>query len=199
MNWILYQKEAAVTDMEDETAKEIVSELGGKVEKSFFGLPRRERTSKLFEILTELGDRKGYKVYSHSLSEDFCAKHNHKYANREWLYDLLWYTEEEGYFPTDFPLVVESEWSKKRKADPEDRYSGIKYDFQKLLLPNTGLRLMIFKTTGKTAELENLSRYFLKAINTYGPSKHADFLFVGFCNRRKSFYYAHLKKRCDGR
>lgn len=128
-----------VCDKDDinELAKQIISKLANDVSTSFYSedapiKKRRERTTKLFEVLTLMGDEKGYKVYSHSLSKEF-IKRNSKFVNREWLYDLLWYTEEdnnEGYCPTDFPLIVESEWEKRRKEDKnKDSLSGIKYDF----------------------------------------------------------------------
>ena len=144
-----------------------------------------------------MGDEKEYKVYSHSLSEEFIDKSkDSKFVNREWLYDLLWYREDndEGYCPIDFPLIVESEWEKKRKEDQKgDQHSGIKYDFQKLLLPNTGLRLMIFNIS-KEEELNQLSEYFNNAITKYTPLKNGEFLFGAFHDKEKSFHYCYKEK-----
>ena len=73
-----------------------------------------------------------------------------------------------------------------------DRYSGIKYDFQKLLLSNTGLRLMIFNIS-KEEELNHLSEDFNNAITKYTPLKNGEFLFVAFHDKEKSFHYCYEK------
>ena len=56
----------------------------------------------------------------------------------EWLYDLIWYTEEESEWPnrvTDVVLAIESEWSQK--------LSDIRYDFQKLVQAKSRLKMLI--------------------------------------------------------
>ena len=122
-----------------------------------------------------------------------------KFVNREWLYDLLWYKEDNdgGYSPLDFPLIVESEWEKRRREDKKgDRHSGIKYDFQKLLLSNTGLRLMVFEIS-KEEDLNLLSIYFNNAIAKYTPLKKGKFLFIAFHNRKSlSTIGTKKKKQC---
>lgn len=203
-NWILY-KDGDNINVGNELSRQIIEKLATKVSKSFYSLDtpiikKGERTIKLFEVLTLFGDEKGCKVYSHSLSEEFMDKHKNekgdsKFVNREWLYDLLWYREDnnEGYCPIDFPLIVESEWEKRRKEDKKgDPHSGIKYDFQKLLLSNTGLRLMIFNIS-KEKELNQLSEYFNNAITKYTPLKNGEFLFVAFHDKEKSFHYCYKK------
>lgn len=202
-NWILY-KDGDNINVGNELARQIIEKLAKEVSKSFYSpdtpIMRGERTTKLFEALTLMGDEKEYKVYSHSLSKEFMDKYKNekgdsKFVNREWLYDLLWYREDNdgGYFPLDFPLIVESEWENRRREDRKgDRYSGIKYDFQKLLLSNTGLRLMIFKIS-KEEELNHLSEYFNNAITKYTPLKNGEFLFVAFHDKEKSFHYCYKK------
>lgn len=193
-------------DVEDEIAREILKKFSQEVLESFyFSDPRLtkdgERTRKLFEVLTLLGDKMGYKVYSHSLSPEFREEHKEedgrpKFVNREWLYDLIWYTEDNarGYSPKDFPLLVESEWRNKRSGDKTgDKRSGIKYDFQKLLLSNTGLRLMIFRIA-KESYLDDLTLYFQEAIDGYRPLEEGRFLFVAFCHTKKAFYYWYKRK-----
>ena len=200
-NWILY-KDGDNINVDNELASQIIEKLAKEVSKSFYSpdtpiIKNRKRTTKLFEVLTLMGDEKEYKVYSHSLSEEFIDKSkDSKFVNREWLYDLLWYREDndEGYCPIDFPLIVESEWEKKRKEDQKgDQHSGIKYDFQKLLLPNTGLRLMIFNIS-KEEELNQLSEYFNNAITKYTPLKNGEFLFGAFHDKEKSFHYCYKEK-----
>ena len=159
---------------------------GGKIIKE------RLRTEKLFELLTELGDKQGYKVYSHSLSDGFRnAPGNDKFVNREWLFDLCWYKEDETfkYSLKSLDLAVESEWTNKRKEDP---YGGIKYDFQKLLVANMGLCLMVFEVTEEGRE--ELSEYFEKVYNTYEGNK-TEILFIAFSRKEKTFYYSYLPKK----
>lgn len=62
-------------------SKVIVEELKNKWENSFLDdgkiiKSKKTRTENLFDLLTEFGDRKRYKVYSHGLSDGF--KKNHK-------------------------------------------------------------------------------------------------------------------------
>ncbi len=200
-NWILY-KDGYDINVKNDLAKEIIERLAANLSTSFYLEGRRLRTTKLFEALTLMGDEKGYKVYSHSLSKEFRGKYPW-FVNREWLYDLLWYTEdnEEGYCPLDFPLIVESEWEKKRREDKTgDKHSAIKYDFQKLLLSNAGLRLMIFQIS-KEDELNHLSEYFNNAITKYTPLKRGEFLFIAFPypgksfhDKEKSFHYWYKEK-----
>ncbi|WP_424040231.1 hypothetical protein [Prevotella nigrescens] len=147
--------------------------------------------------MTNLGDRKGYKVYSHSLSEELDNNDVTKFVNREWLFDLCWYKEDETfkYSLKSLDLAVESEWTNKRKEDKEDPYGGIKYDFQKLLVANMGLCLMVFKVTKKGRE--KLSEYFEKVYNTYEGNK-TEILFIAFSTERKrkdTFYYSYLPKK----
>lgn len=56
----------------------------------------------------------------------------------EWLYDLIWYTEEECEWPnrvTDVVLACESEWAQK--------LCDIRYDFQKLVQAKSRLKMLI--------------------------------------------------------
>jgi hypothetical protein len=196
--WILYDNkvENSFIKTENSLVNKIIKRLGKNVLSSFYSdsdpiIKRGKRTSKLFEELTLLGESKKYKVNSHSLSKEFKTKYQ-QFVNREWLYDLVWYTEGDSYCPKEFRLIVESEWQKRRKEDKnDDKLSGIKYDFQKLLLANTGLKVMIFPTIGSDQELKELSEYFDQAINTYKSRGKGHFLFIAFCNKEKSFYYKY--------
>lgn len=164
---------------------------------------KRDRTTKLFELLTELGSQKKYKVYSHGLLKPFLEKHKDKhFVNREWLFDLCWYQEEEGgYFLKKMVLAVESEWSKRRYiskedknrgcTDTKDKYGAIKYDFQKLLIPNTGECLMVFEANEE--DRTKLSNYFEKACSTYDGSI-PKILFIAFSKQDNTFFILILIK-----
>ena len=96
--------------------------------------------------LGDLGEDFGYKV---------CTSTKDKIFNGEWLYDLVWYKENEEGFLLEVPLVVESEWDKNLKA--------LKFDFEKLLLAKSPLKLMICQAN-ETDE-ERYVEYFQKAVN----------------------------------
>jgi hypothetical protein len=181
----------------------IVEELGSclTIFYSFKEKKRPQRTTLVKDILSNLGDKilpnkEQFKVYSNGLSKDLRQENGGKFKNREWLYDLHWYTEdEEPYLPIRLPLVVECEWNPKRKGDKKKiPYAGIKYDFQKLLVANSELRLMIF-IIKKDDDLIELDKYFEKAIEL---CKHiaiySRFLFIAFDERIKSFYYTEKIK-----
>lgn len=154
------------------------------------------------ELLTQLGDNNRHKVYSHSLSEGFRQKLGDKFVNREWLYDLVWYEDDQDKFYTikKTLLTAESEWTYRRPKDNvDDNYGAIKYDFQKLLLSNAELKLMIFRVSGKTKQdikqkLIDLYNYFNNAIDKYEQMESGEFLFIAFCDKEKSFYYWYRSK-----
>jgi hypothetical protein len=138
------------------------------------------------------------------------------FRHREWLYDLHWYTEHErqrefphiyGYRLRTVPLVVECEWEyinpeerkkyKRGECKSFDGYGAVKYDFQKLLVANADLRLMIFQkklNSTKNAELDN---YFVEVIESYiHLDQGAECLFIRFPRNKKNFEYAiYAKKR----
>ena len=70
----------------------------------------------------------------------------------EWLYDLIWYMEEESEWPkrmTDVVLVLESEWS--------SNLCDIRYDFQKLVQAKSRLKMLISRDLSNTG-LDELKR-----------------------------------------
>lgn len=108
------------------------------------------------------------------------------------MFDLCWYIEKgHGYLLKSLDLAVEAEWSNKRKED-KDQYGGVKYDFQKLLVANMGLCLMVFQVTKEGRE--KLSEYFEEVCNLYEGNK-TEFLFITFSRKEKTFYYSYLPKR----
>lgn len=204
MEWIKAGKsieEVELFKSSKDIAKDIIEEMNNNWEDTFLDggkiIKERLRTEKLFDLLTELGDKQGYKVYSHSSSDEFRnapGTGNDKFVNREWLFDLCWYKEDETlkYGLKSLDLTVESEWTNKRKEDKEDPYGGIKYDFQKLLVANMGLCLMVFEVTKEGRE--DLSEYFEKVYDIYEGNK-TEILFIAFSRKEKTFYYSYLSKK----
>jgi hypothetical protein len=201
-SWTKYTTDNPEVKLTDLTSIYIVEALG-QILTDFFSYKAKKRplrTTLVKDTLTELGDKEltgkpSYKVYSHGLSIHLRQSNGGKYKNTEWLYDLHWYTESsEPYLPKSLPLVVECEWNPKRKGDREVPYSGIKYDFQKLLVTNADLRLMIF-IIKKDNEIVELDKYFNKAINNYiHLVPGSKFLFIAFDERLEGFHYTYKQK-----
>jgi hypothetical protein len=128
---------------------------------------------------------------------------NHLFRNTEWLYDIHWYRDKPNshYMPERVFLVAECELGKRRSKDPnmEDRYSGVKYDFQKLLVSNAKLRLMIFQISCEDIIYEppeELDKYFEEAIDAYDDLEDGSkFLFACYNNDARKLLYCEKQKK----
>lgn len=81
----------------------------------------------------------------------------------EWLYDLVWYRNNEAGHLRDVPLVLESEMS-TRSLD------GLKWDFEKLLVANADHRVFICYHQGNYSfpnNINNLFSFFDTMVQTY--------------------------------
>ena len=113
----------------------------------------------------ESGDRawtKEIKLRLERLAEkhdcDTCP--NSKNGNKGWLYDQTWFTKSEKGRLKSVPFVMESEW--------RNNMEYIKYDFEKLLLANSPIKLMVFQSTAsKPEEMQNRFREMESGINDY--------------------------------
>jgi hypothetical protein len=193
MVWYNSTKEIRATH---EHSIKIIEQFKPSILSLFFTEKNRgPRTQIVKTELAMLGHQLGFKVYANHLSKANVKKIGNNFNDTEWMYDVHWYTEHDHYSTTSLELAVESEWESRRNEDKsEDAYSGIKYDFQKLLITNASLRLMIFKV-GQEEELETLYTYFKVAIEGYRSLIEGDtFLFIAFHNKSKSFYYTELRK-----
>lgn len=134
-------------------------------------------TKHLKSKLIVLGNKLGYITCTAGFLGD---------AQREWLYDLVWYKNDEKNYLQEVPLVMESEWG--RKLD------DIKYDFEKLLMANCEVKLMICQDGGET--LTSLVNYFESSIKAFKNSSNACIYIIAvFENENYSFYivkYNHL-------
>jgi hypothetical protein len=190
--WKVFKKKLIKKSSDD--SNKIINSLGALAD-NFFEQCRPVRTRAVKLNLVKLGHELGYKVYANGLIPEDMAFINRPFVNREWLFDLHWYTDGiEPYTIKSLPLAVECEWNPKRKGDGKVLYSGVKYDFQKLLVTNAGLRLMIF-TVRNVAILEILNPYFRETIDNYEHlAPNAKFLLVAFNNKSRCFYYKKIKK-----
>lgn len=201
--WEKYTSKKTKVRLTNLISKYIIKELGRNL-TDFFRYDTPQRTRLIKDTLSILGKRKligkdSFCVLSHGLSYHLRQSHGGDFSNKEWLYDLHWYTEikepYEPYMPTSVPLVVECEWTPNRRGEKiQVPYSGVKYDFQKLLVANADLRLMIFKIK-KNDDLLELDKYFDKAIDSYKHlEKNSKFLFIAFEEKIKGFYYTEKLK-----
>ncbi len=194
-----------LNDLKFKYTKYIVKQLGSRLTQffSYTKKIRKRRTTLIKKALALLGDKKlkgkpHYKVYANGLSRRLRTGDGRTFKDREWLYDLHWYTEVERkgceYQPKKLPLVVECEWEPERKDDKKVCYSGFKYDFQKLLVANAELRLMIFILRKKDS-LQDLDDHFEKAIERYNNlAEGSKFLFIAFDKNIPGFHYAEKFK-----
>ena len=160
----------------DEIELKIMSCLNGLVteadEKNYKG--DSVWTTRIKEILTDLGHSEGFEV-----CPDSCSG--------AWLFDLSWYEENSNERLISIPLVVESEWNRGLRH--------IRYDFEKLLSSNAERRLMICQA--KTNMIEPLFQYFEDAISDYNRSKVGDRYLIAILDDFNSgeFIYRLLVKQ----
>jgi hypothetical protein len=161
------------------------------------GNKRKERTRLIKDRLHLLAQQKyKFKAYGHGLSARLTQNAGGEFKNREWMYDIHWYTEgKQPYTTIRLPLVMECEWEQKRRADQTNAFSAIKWDFQKLLVANAELRMMVIKITNFRS-FKPLTEYFINNIENYRLlEKGSKFLFIGFYERGKGlFYFEYIKK-----
>mgnify|MGYP001426186354 CR=1 FL=1 len=112
--------------------REVVAEIA----KCFLDLPEKLKDAKGNRAwTTEL--KKHLVTLGHKYGWDTCPEWDGQCLKWGWLYDLVWYKEDAGHL-SEVGLVMESEWYRGWKP--------IKYDFEKLLLAKSALKLMIFQT-----------------------------------------------------
>lgn len=161
---------------------------------------RRPNSNTIKYSLVNLGHELGYRVYANGLSEQQRQEQweKYKFVCREFLCDVHWYVDKAGkfYILENVILVAESELGAARKGDISKlRNPAIKFDFQKLLIANADLRLMIFKVH-KIEHLSELNRYFEEAIREYRTlRKKSCFLFICFVHDSKSLFYCEKYKQ----
>lgn len=192
MEWLEYEGERV--KLSTSNARKVVRRLG-KFRSDVFEKSRPINTRLIKKNLAILGHKLGYKVYANGLIDEDLLEIKVEFANHEWLFDLVWYTEEDHYTMTSMPLAVECEWNPNKKQKVKDiAYSGYKYDFQKLIVCNAQLRLMIFQIR-KMEDLKNLEEYFNKSIQDYSYLKKGDrFLFIAFFSKGEKMFYKEIKK-----
>lgn len=99
-------------------------------------------------------------------------------ADREWLFDLIWFQNSESHHLKGLVLALESEWNRH----PDD----ILYDFEKLLVAHAPLKVMIFQDNGQN--LPELWQMFEKSLQTYAQHDADEtYVFAAFQERPHTF------------
>jgi len=135
--WPEYQVTESI-NVKTAMSRVLIQEMAN-LKSQFFALSsnkRRERTTLIKDRLHQLAKQKyKFKAYGHGLSAHLTQDAGGEFKNREWMYDIHWYTEgRQPYTIIRLPLVMECEWEQKRPADKVNTFSAIKWDFQKLLI-----------------------------------------------------------------
>lgn len=168
----------------------VVGEICDALKNVGFKNRRKEDTLAVKHALIGVAKKFNISVWT-QLNENEIIEDKTHLSNHEWLYDLIWYcyNDSEHYALTELLLAMESEWGGRRYSsnnDNSDPYGEVKYDFQKLLVCNAPIKLMIFKEHGKE-ETEKLLYFFQKRISE-SPlcSKEDTFLIVYYKMNRNS-------------
>lgn len=126
-----------------------------------------ESTMKVKQMLTRLGNEKGYKV---AVNGEGCT-----WGESEWMNDVVWAVLNEDGSIRTIPLVAECEWPKKEQ-DVWD-------DFQKLLIIRAKVRVMIFSDNADS----NLVRDLKQQIECFKSSQEGDtYLFASYVHTESS-------------
>jgi hypothetical protein len=133
------------------------------------GRGNREWTTAIKRSLITLGRTRGYDVCTSGFPDE---------CEREWLFDLIWYRNEPQDHLREIGLIVESEWSRD--------LSHIKYDFEKLLIAKSPIKMMIFQDY--KYNLTELWSLLETAIRTF-QAEPADekYLLAGYENAKNAF------------
>jgi len=106
--------------------------------------------------------------------------------NHEWLYDFVWYDNNE-FGLNDVYLVVESEW--KNPWGNEDYSYDIQYDFEKLILARSIYKLMIFEGDNLDENSQYLDTLKKIVINCKLTRKGDRYMFAAWDKDKQEFYF----------
>lgn len=126
-------------------------------------------------------------------------------CGHEWLYDLIIYRfrQNEHYALNHTILTMESEWGglrpKNKRNDGNDYYGEVKFDFQKLLVSNADILLMVYKQQIKkesNAVDNELNQYFQKTIdNCQNVKDNSIFVFAKYIDSDSPHFLIHTYQK----
>jgi hypothetical protein len=133
-----------------DTEAEIVSTIVSIPKTMPAGKGDGEWTKAIKRSLIALGKNKSYNICTSGFPDE---------CEREWLFDLVWYRNDPPEHLREIGLIVESEWSFNS--------THIKFDFEKLLIAKSLLKVMIFQDfRDNSAELYSLLETGIRSFKT---------------------------------
>lgn len=171
----------------------IIDIIVSSLQSFSFSGNRSSDTSKIKELIANICRESKLNVWASSLERTDKNKTQIHTSNHEWLYDLICYrfNRNRHYAITELYLVMECEWGGRRYCaeDNKDSYGEVKYDFQKLFVCNSPLKLMVFKKHGNDEETNELLNYFQERINESVYSRPEETFIIAY------YYYDKKDKK----
>lgn len=156
---------------------------------------RSSDTSKIKELIANICRESKLNVWASGLEHPNMNNTQIHTSNHEWLYDMISYQFNHGknnhYTLTELYLVMECEWGGRRyrAKDDKDSYGEVKYDFQKLLVCNSPLKLMVFRKHGNDENTSKLLEFFHERINESVYSRPEETFIIAY------YYYDKKDKK----
>jgi len=174
--------------METEKIKQ-ADELEKKISKALieFGKKYNDPSSKkwteeIAEILYEISNGDYYVASKFKESAD----------NREWLYDFVFYTNNENNTRLEnIHLIAESEW-RNRNIDNDAYFYEIRYDFEKLVVGRVKNKLMIFEGNDDKEIKNNITKLKEIVKNCKLPKIEEERYMFAVWNTSKQEFYIDL-------
>ena len=160
--------------MTQETVQEVIKNIKKALDEVVAnlrdkGVGNRKWTHDCLMRLALLGKDNGYGVCPYPES-----------MRGEWLYDLIWYSEEESEWPKrlkNVVLVLESEWSTS--------LGEIRYDFQKLVQAKSWLKVLVCQDLN-----EEMMKELIADIEAFESKTMSEiYLFASYDNAEGMFKY----------
>jgi hypothetical protein len=161
-------------DRED-YAGEIVNALHAITSASMIDNRNSTWTRRIKEDIGQLGKNHNFDVCTSGCEGKF---------EGEWLYDLIWYKNNNNNRLETVPLVLESEWSM-------DDFQ-IRFDFEKLLVANSPLKVMIFQNCDDTSE--KVFQALREGIDEYIHGANCTYILACYQWKHKKFETRTFKK-----
>lgn len=108
----------------------------------------------------------------------------------EWLFDFVGYENCNSRI-SEIYIIAESEW---RSPFTEDYERDLIYDFEKMVVARSHLRIMIFEGESES-KVKHYTESLIKSVNTFKGSQNGDrYLFMGWavasqCFRNQTYIY----------
>jgi hypothetical protein len=135
----------------------------GRVAEKADGESNAMWTKTIKDEMRRLGKEFGYSTMANGLDAA---------SRTEWLYDLVWYNEKRDGAIEDIFLVMESEWTIS--------FNDIRYDFEKLILARSPIRLMIFQAKDDEMVVDIAKQLYIIAFKCKISQRGDKYLLAGY-------------------